>query len=117
MDFKLHPFVAKESPQFAAYVADQFKRITDAFKFTRDSRYGIASVTGTAIVATGLTKVEYCQASFNADPSLANIALSIRPHATAGSIFISTFAWSNTWAPTLIPSVTTINVNWVAFGF
>lgn len=116
MDFKFAPPVQKESNLFAAWVADTFKRIEQAFKNHQDERKGVRAVTGSVTIVTGLAKVQYCQASFNGNPSIAAISLACRPSATPGAIDINVYAL-NIGGGTLVLSSVSVNVNWVAYGF
>lgn len=116
MDFKFAPPVSKDSPLFGAWVADTFRRIESAFKGHQDERKGVLAVTGSATIVTGLKKVQYCQASFNGNPSIACIALACRPSATPGAIDILVFALDIAGG-TLIASTIAVNVNWAAYGF
>lgn len=117
MDFNFDPAVQENTPLFSAWVARQFDRIKDAFANSQSERKGVTAVTGSLAIVTGLTRVQYCTAQFNGDPSVAAMALSCRPDVTAGSILVRVFAWGNTWNPTLILSTTPVNIAWFAYGF
>lgn len=118
MDINLIPLSNLDPQQFAAYVGENFRRITDALKNASDERKGVSVVTGSATVTTGLTKVQFVAANFYDDPAgVDTLVLSARPSPTAGSVLLKVFGWGNTWNPTLIASTTPINVAWVAYGF
>ena|SRR5215813_3868826 len=114
MDFKLDPPVHENTPQFSAWVARQFERVTEAFTNTQEERKGVTSVTGSLVIPTGLKKVQYCHACFSNDPNAGAMALACRPDVTAGAILVKVFANS---LSSMAVSTTPINVAWFAYGF
>lgn len=92
--------------------------VANGYKLAR----GVAAVTGTATVVTGLTTVVAVTATPASDPdgvALAAVSATIGNQAgapAAGSVILKTWKVTATGDATLIAATAAKNVNWIAIG-
>lgn len=107
MELRIPPI---PSNPLSTFLQSAFQEIRSALKSHAIERRGVATVTGTLDIATGLRRVDHVEASFNGNPVTGACWLAGRPAPTDGAVRINVF--TNTGAA----STTAISVNWIAFG-
>lgn len=98
------------------YLQTNFRRLEDALKSTPKFTSGVASVTGSGTVATGLTVVTNCYACFSDDPSPDAFVLGVAPSGTDIVIRVFKLNWPTGAGSTFLLSTVAKNIRWVALG-
>lgn len=108
--------IYQEDSGLKNYLVTNFRRIVDGLGNTPHILSGVAIVTGSLIVTTGLTIVTQCSVSFASDPIPEACFVSVVP--SAGNIIIKVFKlnWPTGAGSTFAASAVAKNINWIAIG-